>query len=528
MNATQTSENAKLREMLAVSPYNQLALRSIPHADNIKIFDTTLRDGEQAPGIALSSDDKVRIAMALDDLGVDIMEAGFAVSSETERETLRKIMDAGTECTVCSLSRSVKGDVDAVLSTGVDYIHTFIATSDLHMKYKLKMTPDQVVDRAVETIEYAREHGLEVMFSCEDATRSDLEFMKRICTAAQDAGASSINLPDTVGVIIPQGMAHIVTEMRKVLKVPISMHCHNDMGLAVANTLAGVEAGAEICQVTVNGIGERTGNAALEEVAVNLFANYGVETVDMTKLGLTSKLVERITGFPIAYNKPVVGRNAFAHESGIHVHGVMANSLTYEPFKPEMVGVERHIVIGKHSGEHSVRGRLEELKVKFPEEHMPALMAAIKEIAVGGKEIDDAELVAIAESVLWKKETRKQTAVLDGIAVFTGRGITSTATVNITLDGEAKVQSEVGVGPVDAALKAIAEAVNPAITLEEYKLAAITGGSDSICEATVMVKNVQNDGNLSVGKAVGLDVVQTSVDAMMAAINRDFARQKSE
>ena len=344
MEATQTSENARLRDMLAVSPYNQLALQPLPHKDRIQIFDTTLRDGEQAPGIALSSDDKVRIAMALDDLGVDIMEAGFAVSSETERETLKKIVDAGTRCTVCSLSRSVKGDVDAVLETGVDYIHTFIATSDLHMKYKLKMTPDQVVEKAVSTIEYARDHGLRVMFSCEDATRTDLDFMKRICVAAQDAGAEAINLPDTVGVIIPQGMAHIVSEMHKVLKVPISMHCHNDMGLAVANTLAGVEAGAEICQVTINGIGERTGNAALEEVAVNLFANYGAETVDLTKLGPTSKMVERITGFPIAYNKAVVGRNAFAHESGIHVHGVMANSLTYEPFKPEMVGVERHKV----------------------------------------------------------------------------------------------------------------------------------------------------------------------------------------
>ena len=357
--------------MLAVSPYNQLALKPLPHRDRIQIFDTTLRDGEQAPGIALSSDDKVRIAMALDDLGVDIMEAGFAASSEIEKDTLRKIRDAGTECTLCSLSRSVRGDVDAVIDCDLDYIHTFIATSDLHMKYKLKMTPDQVVEKAVDTIQYARDHGLRVMFSCEDATRTDLDFMKRICVAAQEAGAESINLPDTVGVIIPQGMAHIISEMHKVLKVPISMHCHNDMGLAVANTLAGVEAGAEICQVTVNGIGERTGNAALEEVAINLFANYGAETVNLSKLGQVSKMVERITGFPIAYNKAIVGRNAFAHESGIHVHGVMANSLTYEPFKPELVGVERHIVIGKHSGEHSVRGRLEALNVKFPEEHMP-------------------------------------------------------------------------------------------------------------------------------------------------------------
>lgn len=204
MESTQTSGNANLRDMLAVSPYNQLALKPLPHRDRIQIFDTTLRDGEQAPGIALSSDDKVRIAMALDDLGVDIMEAGFAASSEIEKDTLRKIRDAGTECTLCSLSRSVRGDVDAVIDCDLDYIHTFIATSDLHMKYKLKMTPDQVVEKAVDTIQYARDHGLRVMFSCEDATRTDLDFMKRICVAAQEAGAESINLPDTVGVIIPR------------------------------------------------------------------------------------------------------------------------------------------------------------------------------------------------------------------------------------------------------------------------------------------------------------------------------------
>ena len=367
-----------------------------------------------------------------------------------------------------------------------------------------------------------------MQFSCEDATRTELDYMIEVYKAVVDAGACAINVPDTVGVIVPQGMSYMIGEIAKEIHVPISVHCHNDMGMAVANTLAAVEAGATICQATVNGIGERTGNASLEEVALNLFANYDVQTVDLSRIGQTSRLVERITGFPMAYNKPIVGRNAFAHESGIHVHGVMNNSATYEPFLPELVGVARHIVIGKHSGEHSVRGRLDALKVKFPEEHMPELMTAIKEIAVGGKEIDDAELIAIAEHVLWKKQTKVQTVVLDSIAVVTGKGVTSTATVNLTLDGEKRVKAEIGVGPVDAALKAISEAVNDNITLEEYKLAAITGGSDSICEATVMVKNVQNDGNLSVGKAVGLDVVQTSVDAMMAAINRDFARFKSE
>ena len=523
----QTSEHAiELKEMLAVSPFNELALGSLAHADQIKIFDTTLRDGEQAPGIALSSDDKVRIALALDDLGVDIMEAGFAASSITEKETLRRIVAEKPQAVVCSLSRSVKSDVDAVIDTGADFIHTFIATSDLHMKYKLKMTPEEVKACAVETVEYAREHGLEVQFSCEDATRSDLGFMKEVFLAVQDAGASSVNVPDTVGVIVPQGMRYVIGQLHDVLSVPIAVHCHNDMGLAVANTLAAVESGAEICHVTMCGIGERTGNAALEEVAVNLFANYGVQTVDLQKIGPTARMIERVTGFPMAYNKAVVGRNAFAHESGIHVHGVMGNSLTYEPFKPEMAGVDRRLVIGKHSGAHSVKGRLEELKIRFPEEMLPELMAQIKEIAIGGKEIDDAELLAIVDHVLWKKEIGEERVKLDSIVVFTGKGVTSTSTVTVTVDGESRTRAETGVGPVDAALKAIAEAVNDSITLEEFKLAAVTGGSDSICEVTVMIKDVQNDGNTAVGKAVGLDVVQTSVDAMMSAINRDYARKK--
>ena len=526
MKARQTSDNArKMEEMLAISPFNQLALTSINHLNDIKMFDTTLRDGEQAPGIALSSDDKLRIALAIDDLGVDIMEAGFAASSQVDKDTIKRIVAEKPQCTVCSLARSVKGDVDAVIDTGADYIHTFIATSDLHMKYKLKMTPEQVKDRAVEMVEYAREHGLQVQFSCEDATRSDLEFMKEVCVAVQDAGACAINLPDTVGVIVPQGMKYVVSEMRKVLDVPISLHCHNDMGLAVANTLAGVEAGASICQCTINGIGERTGNASLEEVALNLFANYGVETIDLSRIGKTCKIIERITGFPIAYNKPIVGRNAFAHESGIHVHGVMNNTSTYEPYLPELVGVDRHIVLGKHSGLHSIRSRLDELGLEFPEERMPDLMQMIKDIAIGGKEIDDAELMAIVDHILWNSSIDKQVVKLENITVFTGKGITSTATVTMYIDGQKKVDSKTGVGPVNAALNAISSAVNEAISLEEYKLAAITGKSDSICEVTVMIRNVQNDGNLSVGKAVGLDIVQTSVDAMMVAINRDYARR---
>ena len=527
MKKQQTSESAmNLEKMLAVSPYNQLALSGVGPIKEVKIFDTTLRDGEQAPGIALSPEDKIRIAIALDDLGVDIIEAGFAASGETEKKILTELGRSNTDAKICSLARAVKSDVDAVIDTGIDMIHTFIATSNLHMEYKLKMTPEKVKAKAVETVEYAKAHGLEVQFSCEDATRSDMDFLKDILKSVQDAGVDSINIPDTVGVIIPRAMSHMISELKNTVKVPISVHCHNDMGLAVANSIAAIDAGATICHVCMNGIGERCGNAALEEVAVNLFANYGIQTVDLSKIGQTSRLVERITGFSIAGNKPIIGRNAFAHESGIHVHGVMSNTLTYEPFKPELVGADRAIVIGKHSGAHSVHGRLDALGVKFPEEQMGDLLNTIKKIAIGGKMIDDAELLAIVDNILWKNNTKTKMVSLDELTVLTGKNTTSTAVVTVTIGGgDKRTAAEVGVGPVDAAINAIRKAINDKITMEEYKLSAITGKSDSICEVTVMVRNVQNDDALSVGKAVGLDIVETSVDAMMAAINRDFARQ---
>jgi 2-isopropylmalate synthase len=528
MKKQQTSESAKnMEKMLAVSPYNQLALSGVGPIKDVKIFDTTLRDGEQTAGIALSPEDKVRIAIALDDLGVDILEAGFAASGETEKAILTELGRSNMDAKICSLARSVKSDIDAVIDTGIGMVHTFIATSDLHMEYKLKMKPEQVKARAVEIVEYAKSHGLEVQFSCEDGTRSDMAFLKDILTSVQEAGADSINIPDTVGVITPRAMGYLIGELKSTLKVPISVHCHNDMGMAVANSIAAIDAGATICHVTMNGIGERCGNAALEEIVVNLFANYGITTVDLSKIAKTSKLVERITGFSIAGNKAIVGKNAFAHESGIHVHGVMTNSLTYEPFKPELVGADRAIVLGKHSGAHSVQGRLNALNVSFPQEHMPELLAMVKKIAIGGKEIDDAELLAIIDNILWKTSTKRKSVTLDELTVLTGKNTTSTAVVTVTIgENDKRTAAEIGVGPVDAAINAIKKAINDKITMEEYKLSAITGKSDSICEVTVMIKNVQNDGAFSVGNAVGLDIVETSVDAMMAAIDRDFSRKR--
>ena len=527
MKTQQAGENAKRREeMIYDSQYNRLALLGIEVRD-VALFDTTLRDGEQTPGIALSESDKMRIASALDDLGVDIIEAGFAASGDAELETIKKIAKMGLSSTVCSLSRSNKNDIDKVIDCDVDYVHTFIATSDIHLKYKLKMTRDEVKTKAVEAIEYAKSHGLKVQFSCEDATRTDLDFLKEMHVAVREAGADAINVPDTVGVIYPSAMTYLIKELAAVTEVPMAVHCHNDMGLAVANSLAAVAAGAKQVHVCVNGLGERTGNAALEEVALGLYANFNIEVVDLSKIGDISKTVSRITGWPIPYNKPITGRNAFAHESGIHVHGILNNAATYEAFRPELVGMDRHIVIGKHSGTHSVKDRLNALKVKFPDECVPKLLAKVKELAVGGKEIDDAELMAIADHMMWKR-IGEDAIILKEFAVFTGKGVTPTATVTVEIDGEKRTSSNAGTGPVDAAIKAIRCAVNEKITLEEYKLNAITGGSDSLCEVTVVIKGTYDDSRLSVGKAVGLDIVETSVDATMEAINRDYIRGRKE
>jgi 2-isopropylmalate synthase len=510
---------------LSASPYNDRVLPLLSH--KVEILDTTLRDGEQAPGIALSMSDKIAIAKALDDLGVDEIEAGFSASGKDEKETLKRIARLGLNARVCSLARSTVSDIDAVIDTGLDYIHTFIATSDIHLERKLKMTKDQVLDRAVSAVQYAKDHGLKVQFSCEDATRSDLDFLKKVYGSVAEAGADLIDIPDTVGVMSPRSMEFLVSEISKSVKVPIAVHCHNDMGLATANSIAAVEAGASQVHVCVNGLGERAGNAPLEEVAVLLFINYGITTVELSKIGQVSKAISRYTGYPIEYTKPIIGRNAFAHESGIHVHGMLADSSTYEAFPPELVGMDRNISLGKHSGAHSVRERLDRMKVDFPEDRMPELMESMKAIAVGGKKIDDIELAVIADNVLWKDNVQHSVALKEFV-VITGKNVTPTATVTIEMDGKKNTVSQVGLGPVDAAMKAIRDAVNGNVSLEELRLDAITGGSDSICEVSVVVKDAKGDGSASAGKAVGLDIVNTSVDAIMEAINRDYSRRKSQ
>ncbi len=525
--STNPGENPALdRKKIYTSQFNTYAAaESLP--ESVEILDTTLRDGEQTPGVALSVDDKMRIAQALDDLGVDIIEAGFPTSSSGERDAVKKIVSLGLRSKICGLARSNRKDIDAALECGVGYIHTFIATSDGHLKHKLKMTRDEVKARAVDAIEYAKSHGVMVEFSCEDGTRTDLSFLKEMHIAVQNAGVDKINLPDTVGVMTPPAMEYLVKELMPVTKVPLSIHCHDDFGMAVANSLAAVRMGARQVHVCVNGLGERAGNAALEEVVPSLTIFYNVRTnLDLKKIGPTSSLVSKVTGLPIAPNKAIVGSNAFAHESGIHVHGVLADPSTYEAFSPELVGMERNIVIGKHSGAHSVREKLDEYGMAMTDEQIGLVVDKVKKLAESGKDVDDAELVALAAHIAGQKPKESRKIKLKEFAVLTGMNITPTAVVSIDVDGESRRGSDIGIGPVDASLNAIRRVVGNDIVLSEYRLSAITGGSDALCE--VMVK-LQRDGNkkaMSVGKGVGSDIVQTSVDATIEALDRLYCRKK--
>ena len=512
------------RKRVYTSQFNSYALvDTLP--SKVMVFDTTLRDGEQTPGIALSVEDKIRIAQALDELGVDVIEAGFPASSPGERDAIKRIVGLGLRSRICGLARCNKKDIDASIDSGLDYIHTFIATSDIHLQHKLKMTRPEVKAKAVESIEYAKSRGVTVEFSCEDATRTDLGFLKEMHLAVQAAKVDKINVPDTVGTISPPAMEYLIKELMTVTKVPIAVHCHDDFGLAVANSMAAVRQGAQQVHVTINGLGERAGNAALEETVLALMAFYNIETsIDTRKIGPTSRLVSRLTGVAIPGNKAIVGNNAFAHESGIHVHGVLGDPSTYEAFGPELVGVQRNIVIGKHSGAHSVKGKLEEYGVELTDEQITTVVDKIKKLADSGKDVDDAELVALASHIVGQREARN--VKLKEFAVFTGINTTPTAVVSIEVNGEKKTGTSIGIGPVDAAINAIKVVMGNDISLEEYRLSAITGGSDSLCEVTVRVTKNGGKKAMSIGKAVGTDIVQTSVDATMEALDRLYCRKK--
>jgi 2-isopropylmalate synthase len=495
----------------------------------IRIFDTTLRDGEQTPGVSLTSEDKIEIARQLGKLGVDIIEAGFPSSSEGERKVVKDIAKLGLTSEICALSRATKGDIDAALTCEVGLIHVFIPTSAVQMKYAVNLTPDQVVASAIESIEYVKKHGVKCEFSPMDATRSELPFLKKVCIAAQNAGMDTLNVPDTVGIMIPRTTSKLIEELKSVVTVPISIHCHDDFGLAVANSLAAVEAGATQIHTAVNGLGERAGNTSLEEVVTALHVIYKYKTgVNTRLLYSTSRLVSSLTGIAVQANKAIVGENAFAHESGIHTRGVTEHPLTFEPISPELVGRTRKLVAGKLAGTRGIKAELEEVGIHPSEIQLKEIVQRVKELGDKGKMVTDADLLALTSAVMGEVIGEQKIVDLCDMAVVTGIKVIPTASVRLILDGKEYVAAETGVGPVDAVLKAIQKLTHnlEKIRLKEYRLEAITGGSNAVAEVVIKVEDEK--GNLVSARAAREDIVMASVEAMINGINKLLLKNRSK
>ncbi len=496
-------------------------------ADKIYIFDTTLRDGEQTPGVALTVDEKIQIAQKLNNLGVDKIEVGFPASSKGEIESAKKIKDLNLDSTIVGLSRSLNVDVDCVLDADLDYIHTFIGTSPLHRDYKLNMSKSQIINRAIETVEYAKDHGLTVEFSAEDATRTERNFLFDVFGEVISAGADFIDIPDTVGILTPIVTHELITDIKNNFHVPVSVHFHNDFGLATANTLTAIECGANQAHVTVNGLGERTGNCSLEELVMTLKSAYDIDLgLDTTRFYSLSNLVGRLTGVKMPVNKPIVGDNAFAHESGIHVHGILNNSYTYEPISPEMVGHSRRIVLGKHTGANALKSKLKEYHIDLNDEQFYKVFNEIKSLGDSGKCVTDDDLVAIAITEL--SSARETPIVIKGLSISMGANVSPTATVKLEIDGVEEETASTGVGPVDAALNAIGDLINDTlnIELEEYNLEAINGGTDALADVFVICSDP--NGNKSTGRSINQDIVMASILAVLDSINKLLLINRTE
>ena len=452
-------------------------------------------------------------------MGVDKIEVGFPASSAGEMEASKAIKSRDLDSTLVGLARSLKNDIDAVIYADLDYVHTFIGTSPLHRDYKLKKSKEEIIESAVKGVEYAKDHGLTVEFSAEDATRTERDYLFEIFNEVVSAGADFLDVPDTVGVLTPIVTHELITDIKNNFKTPISVHFHNDFGLATANTLTAIECGANQAHVTINGLGERTGNCSLEEFVMALKSAYNVDLgLDTTRLYSLSNLVGRLTGVKMPVNKPIVGDNAFAHESGIHVHGILNNASTYEPMSPEMVGHSRRIVLGKHTGANAVRAKLKEHHIDLDEEQFNKVFKNIKSLGDSGKCVTDDDLIAIAITEL--ASARETPIVIKGLSISMGANVSPTATVKLEIDGVEKETASTGVGPVDAALNAIRELIQDTmdIELEEYNLEAVNGGTDALAEVFVITSDP--DGNKSTGRSTNQDIVMASILAVLDSINK--------
>jgi 2-isopropylmalate synthase len=491
------------------------------------IFDTTMRDGEQSPGASMTLEEKVRIGRALERMRVDVIEAGFAIASQGDFEAVRAVAQAVRESRICSLSRARAEDIDraaeALKPANAARIHTFIATSPIHMKYKLRLEPDAVVEHAVRAVKHARNLVDDVEFSCEDASRSELDFLCRIIEAAIDAGARTINIPDTVGYAIPgqfgELIGNLIQRIPNAGKAVFSVHSHNDLGLAVSNSLAAVLNGARQVECTINGLGERAGNAALEEIVMAVRTRsdlFPVETrINTVEIVPTSRLVSSITGFPVQPNKAVVGANAFAHESGIHQDGVLKHRETYEIMKAEDVGWNANrMVLGKHSGRAAFRARLDQLGIPVEaDEALNQLFIRFKELADKKHEIFDEDLHALVSD---SQQAVEETYKLVSLEVTSKTGTRPEARLTVSVSGQDKPVAATGSGPVDATFRAIEAVANSGTTLELYSVNAITSGTDSQGEVTV---RLNQGGRIINGHGADTDIVVASAKAYLNALN---------
>ncbi len=502
--------------------------------NRVLIFDTTMRDGEQSPGASMNRDEKIRIAKALEEMGVDIIEAGFPIASQGDFEAVQAVAKAVTQSTVCGLARAAKADIDrageALKPAKRKRIHTFIATSPLHMRVKLQMEPEAVLKMVTESVTRARNYTDDVEWSGEDATRSDHDFLCRCVEAAIDAGARTVNIPDTVGYTVPDEY-HALIKMLKnrvpnIDKAVISVHCHNDLGLAVANSLAAVQAGARQVECTINGLGERAGNCAMEEVVMALRTRKdhmpyttGIKTELITR---NSHLVSTITGFPVQPNKAIVGANAFAHESGIHQDGMLKDANTYEIMTPESVGLRKsNLVMGKLSGRHAFRAKLEELGYTLGDNAVNDAFKRFKDLADKKREVFDEDIVALVDDAVMRENDRIKFVSLE---VICGTKVAKpSAELELEVDGVVKYAKANGDGPVDALFNAIKELTTNSQHLQIYQVHAVTGGTDA--QAEVMVR-LEESGKTVQGQGADADTLVASARAYINALNKLLVKRE--
>lgn len=498
----------------------------------IKIFDTTLRDGEQTPGVCLDKHEKLEIAQSLAKLKVDIIEAGFPVISKGDFESVSLIAQQIKGPIIAALARANKKDIDvAVEALGKaerPRIHTFIATSDIHMEYKLKMSRDKVLAMAEEAVRYAKGFVQDIEFSAEDASRSNWDFLCQIYAKVIAAGATVINVPDTVGYTTPDEYGALIRYIKQnvpgIEKVDISVHCHNDLGLAVANSLAAVQNGATQVECTINGLGERAGNAAMEELIMAFYTRKdfyrAITTIDTKQIYRASSLVSALTGVDVQMNKAIVGANAFAHESGIHQHGMLTNSLTYEIISPEVIGISRNaLVLGKHSGRHAFEDRLKQMNYDLDGETINGLFAKFKELADRKKVVFDRDIAAL---IIDKPSMQTEHYRLAYHQVVSGSQNVATATVRLETNDGMIERASCGDGPVDAIFKAIESAVGFPVGLKDYQLKAVTAGEDALGESTVWI---EYNGNIFNGRGLSTDIIEASAKAYLNAINKRLTAQ---